>query len=144
MRGAVEERSFSCSSRPTCHDGLFTFFFPPSRPFPWQRREMPCYSPHVCLWSACLLAYLNPGSGNKTSWEATNQVQISHCAVCMLHGLIRCSQHVLSWCFCDCTFDCSRNHEEAPFKYISKRHGHMHCLRGQKSSYSRHPFYMAL
>lgn len=47
-------------------------FLPPSRPSPRQRREKPYCSPHLCLshpslWSACLLAYLNPVSGNKTS-----------------------------------------------------------------------------
>lgn len=138
VRGLLQER---CCGREEQEKLLvtvpFRFFFPPSRPSPWQRREKPYCSPHLCLshpslWSACLLAYLNPVSGNKTSREAMNQLQIRRCALCVLQGLIPCLQYVLFWCFCDCAFDCSRNHAEVPFTYVSKRHVHVHCLGGEK------------
>lgn len=82
VRGLLQERccghkSFFCSSLLTCHHALH-FFFLSLRPSPWQRREKPYCSPHLCLSPLCPVVSL----------EATIQVQTSHCTPCMLQGLI--------------------------------------------------------
>lgn len=88
---AVEERSFSCSSLPTCHPALSLLFASLEAISLAKEGEALLLSTPLplppSLWSACLLAYLKPVSGNKTSWEATTQVQMSRCAPCVLPGL---------------------------------------------------------